>query len=58
MNWNKASDYSLTMSKLDNVYWQTTRYRELLERIVLEKKAWQILKDARYLIYRETAENY
>ena len=58
MNWNKASDYSLTMSKLDNVYWQTTRYRELLERIVLEKKAWQILKDARYLIYRETVDEY
>ena len=58
MNWNKASDYSLTMSKLDNVYWQTTRYRELLERIVLEKKAWQVLKDARYLIYRETVDEY
>ncbi|MCL2931775.1 MAG: hypothetical protein MGG11_05670 [Trichodesmium sp. MAG_R03] len=58
MNWNKASDYSLTMSKLDNVYWQTTKYRELLERIVLEKKAWQVLKDARYLIYRETVDEY
>ncbi|MDE5097576.1 MAG: hypothetical protein O4861_04190 [Trichodesmium sp. St16_bin4-tuft] len=58
MNWNKASDYSLTMSKLDNVYWQTNKYRELLERIVLEKKAWQMLKDARYLIYRETVDEY
>ena len=58
MNWNKASDYSLAMSKLDNVHWQTTKYRELLERIVLEKKAWQILKDARYLIYRETVDEY
>ena len=58
MNWNQASDYSLTMSKLDNVYWQTTRYRELLQRIVLEKKAWQVLKDARYLIYRETVNEY
>ncbi|MGD1804949.1 hypothetical protein ACP6PL_05845 [Dapis sp. BLCC M126] len=58
LNWKKASDYSLAMSKLDNVHWQTTKYRELLERIVLEKKAWQILKDARYLIYRETVDEY
>ncbi|NEQ34832.1 MAG: hypothetical protein F6K40_00295 [Okeania sp. SIO3I5] len=58
MNWNKASDYSLAMSKLDNLHWQTTKYRELLERIALEKNAWQILKDARYLIYRETVEEY
>ncbi len=58
MSWNKASDYSLAMSKLDNVHWQTTKYRELLDLIVLEKKGWQILKDARYLIYRETADEY
>ncbi|MEB3341031.1 hypothetical protein [Okeania sp.] len=58
INWDKASDYSLAMSKLDNVYWQTTKHRELLERIVLEKKGWQMLKDARDLIYWETADEY
>ncbi|MGK7922812.1 MAG: hypothetical protein AB4080_22690 [Trichodesmium sp.] len=58
MDWNKASAYSLAISKLDNVHWQDTRYRELLQRMALEKKAWQILKDARYLIYRETADEY
>ncbi|MDJ0519423.1 MAG: DUF3824 domain-containing protein [Trichodesmium sp. MO_231.B1] len=58
MDWNKTSAYSLAMSKLDNVHWHTTKYRELLERIILEKKGWQILKDARYLIYRKTVDEY
>ncbi len=57
-DWNKASAYSLVISKLDNVHWKTTKFRELLERIALEKKGWQILKDARYLVYEETAKEY
>ncbi|WP_202225282.1 hypothetical protein [Okeania sp. KiyG1] len=58
MDWKKASSYSLAMSKLDNIHWQSIKFREILERMALEKKGWQILKDARYLIYRETANEY
>ena len=58
MDWKKASAYSLAMSKLDNVHWQSIKFREILERMALEKKGWQILKDARYLIYEETANEY
>ncbi|MDY6802550.1 MAG: hypothetical protein SXA11_01920 [Cyanobacteriota bacterium] len=58
MDWKKASVYALAMSGLDNVHWQKKRFKELLEKMAIEKRAWEKLKDARYLVYRETAEEY
>ena len=58
MDWKKASVYALAMSQLDNVHWQKKRFKELLEKMAVEKRAWEKLKDARYLVYRETAEEY
>ncbi|MDJ0557371.1 MAG: hypothetical protein QNJ68_23565, partial [Microcoleaceae cyanobacterium MO_207.B10] len=57
-DWNKASAYALAMSKLDNVHWQDIRFKELLQRMAVEKKAWEMLKDARNLIYEETVQEY
>ncbi len=58
MDWKKASVYALSMSQLDNVHWQKKRFKELLEKMAVEKRAWEKLKDARYFVYRETPEEY
>lgn len=55
-NWRQASDYAQALSKLDNVFWQQRRYRELLEQIALERQGWQRFNEAQRLAKRGNPE--
>ena len=57
-DWTKASAYAGALSQLKNQHWREKRYKEVLEKIAIEQKAFEKLKDARQLIDQQTAQEY
>jgi hypothetical protein len=57
-DWTKASAYAGALSQLNNQHWRVKRYKEVLEKIAIEQKAFEKLKDARQLINQQTAQEY
>ncbi|MGL5508368.1 MAG: hypothetical protein ACRDB1_02035, partial [Microcoleaceae cyanobacterium] len=57
-DWTKASAYAGALSQLKNQHWREKRYKEVLEKIAVEQKGFDKLKDARQLINQQTDQEY
>ncbi|NJL21506.1 MAG: hypothetical protein HC895_12845 [Leptolyngbyaceae cyanobacterium SM1_3_5] len=55
--WDEASAQLSALAELDNPFWRENRLRDLSEQIVLERKAWQQVTEARGAVKAETPRN-
>ena len=52
--WDAATNYAQELSRLRNEYWGQKRMGELLKQMTVEKRAWQLLREARDVALYET----
>lgn len=55
--WDEASAQLSALAELDNPFWREKRLRDLSEQLVLERKAWQQVTEARQAVQADTPQN-